>query len=58
MTRPRKDPMEKYRTASISFEPNQLEQLIDYCQKNERDMSWVIRKALEQWLEQHKDDHL
>ena len=42
---------------SISFQPDQLEQLLAYCQRNDRSMSWVIRKALTQWLEEHKDDH-
>ena len=42
----------------ISFEPEQLEQLMDYCQRNERTMSWVIRKALAEWLEKHKNDTL
>lgn len=58
MPRPRKDPAEKYKTASISFEPNQLKRLISYCERNERDMSWVIRKALDQWLDEHSDDKI
>ncbi len=43
---------------SVSFTPEQLEQVIDYCQRNERSISWVIRKALEKWLEEHKNDSL
>ena len=43
---------------SVSFTPEQLEQVIDYCQRNERSISWVIRKALEQWLKEHENDHL
>lgn len=26
------------------------------CQKEERSMSWVIRKALAEWLPKHMDD--
>ena len=41
---------------SISFEPDQLKELLHYCQVNERSMSWVIRKALADWLPKHRDD--
>jgi len=43
---------------SISFSPGQYEELVKYCQKNERSMAWVIRKALDEWLPKHKDDHV
>ena len=41
---------------SISFEPKQFDQLMHYCETQERSASWVIRKALAEWLEVHKDD--
>ena len=43
---------------SISFSREQYDQLIEYCQRNERPIAWVIRKALEEWLPKHKDDHV
>ena len=43
---------------SISFTPEQLQEVFSYCQRNERSISWVIRKALEKWLEEHKNDSL
>ena len=58
MPRAKRPESEHNQAVSISFEPEQLKELIDYCQRNERSMSWVIRKALEKWLEEHKDDHL
>lgn len=45
---------EKCIKISISFQPDQLEQLQQYCQKEERSMSWVIRKALADWLPKHE----
>ena len=32
------------------LEPEQLERLIAYCQREDRAMSWVIRKALDKYL--------
>ena len=48
----------KAQKVSISFEPDQLQELIEYCQKNERSMAWVIRKALAEWLPKHRDDSI
>lgn len=42
---------------SISFEPDQLAELMRYCQLNERSMAWVVRKALNEWLPKHQHDH-
>lgn len=50
MAHPRKSEEDKYKKMSISFEP---EQLISYCEREERTASWVIRKALSEWLEKH-----
>ena len=43
---------------SVSFTPEQLQEVLDYCQKNERSIAWVIRRALTEWLPKHKDDTL
>lgn len=58
MARPKKPEDEHCQKMSISFTPEQMNELIDYCQRNERAISWVIRKALDDWLEKHKDDRL
>lgn len=58
MARPKRPEEEHCQKMSISFTPEQLQAVIDYCQRNERAISWVIRKALEDWLEKHKDDRL
>ena len=42
---------------SISFSREQYEEVIDYCERNERSLAWVIRKALAEWLPKHKEDH-
>lgn len=49
---------QKAQKISISFDPEQLKELLEYCQKNERSMAWVIRKALAEWLPKHKDDSI
>jgi Arc/MetJ-type ribon-helix-helix transcriptional regulator len=58
MPRPKTPEETHCQKMSVSFTPEQLEQVIDYCQRNERSISWVIRKALEKWLEEHKNDSL
>jgi hypothetical protein len=58
MPRPKTPEETHCQKMSVSFTPEQLEQVIDYCQRNERSISWVIRKALEQWLKDHENDHL
>ena len=58
MPRAKRPESEHNQAVSISFEPEQLQALLSYCQRNERTMSWVIRKALAEWLEKHKDDSL
>ena len=56
MAMPKKAEADKYQKMSISFTPAHIEMLISYCQRNERSISWVIRKALDDWFEKHKDD--
>lgn len=46
----------KAQKVSVSFEPQQLKEVLEYCQRNERSIAWVIRKALAEWLPKHKDD--
>lgn len=46
---------QKAQKISVSFEPQQFKELLAYCQKNERSISWVIRKALAEWLPKHED---
>lgn len=50
MARPRKDPSEKAIKQSISIKPDVLPHLLNYCQTEERSMSWVIDKTLREWL--------
>ena len=58
MARPKRPEEEHCQKMSISFTSEQMKELLEYCQRNERAISWVIRKALEDWLEKHKDDRL
>lgn len=53
MARPKKPQGEKHEKVSISFDPDQLALLEKYCQKEERSMAWVVRKALAEWLPKH-----
>lgn len=53
MAYPKKAEKDKYKKMSISFEPEQLQKLISYCEKEDRHASWVIRKALAEWFENH-----
>lgn len=50
MARPKKAPSEKMIQQSLSFKPYVLDVLLEYCQKEERTMSWVVDKALHQYL--------
>ena len=48
----KKAPDEKYIRQNISMEPEQLKRLEEFCQREERSMSWVIRQALAVYLQQ------
>lgn len=50
MAFPKKSDAEKCVKQNISFEPKDLDRLQKYCQHEERSMSWVVRKALDQRL--------
>ena len=51
MARPKKPEGEKYIRQDISMEPEQLKRLMEVCQREERSISWVVRKALELYLD-------
>ena len=51
MARPKKEPKKKYIRQNISMDPEQLERLIKFCQQQDRAISWVIRQALDKYLE-------
>lgn len=50
MPRPKKNDGDKCIRRNISIEPDLLRSLCAYCQREERSMSWVIKKALESYL--------
>ena len=47
----KKEPGEKCVKQNISIEPEQLKRITALCQREERTISWVIRKALDKYLE-------
>lgn len=51
MARPKKPEGEKYIRQDISMEPEQFRRLLEVCQREERSISWVVRKALELYLD-------
>lgn len=50
MARPKKEEGKKNIRKDISMDPEQYERLVAYCCKEERSISWVIRKALDNYL--------
>lgn len=50
MARPKVEESKKCVRQNISIDPELLKKLEDHCQKEERAMSWVIKKALESYL--------
>lgn len=48
MGRPKSD--NKFIRRDITMEPEQYKKLAEYCEKIERPLSWVIRKALAEYL--------
>lgn len=48
MGRPRSE--NKFIRKDITMEPEQYKQLEDYCDRIDRPLSWVIRKALAEYL--------
>lgn len=51
MTRPKKPDGQKAIKQSVSFDPEQMERIKKYCLREERSVSWCVRKAMDQWLE-------
>ena len=50
MPRKPKSEDQLYIRQDISMEPGQHRQLMEYCQREERSMSYVIRRALEEYF--------
>ena len=50
MARPRKDPAEKTIQQTVHLKPDVLTHLAQYCESEERTISWVVDKALRQFL--------
>ena len=54
MARPKVNDNEKCIRKDISFKPEQYDRLVIYCDKTERPVSWVVRKALDEYLVNHE----
>jgi hypothetical protein len=50
MPRQKKEKDDKYIRQNICIEPEQYKKLLEYCQREERSISWVIRKALDNYI--------
>lgn len=50
MARSKKAESDRYIRQDFSMDPEQLKKLVEYCQREERSMSWVVRKVLEAYL--------
>lgn len=50
MPRQKKDVDKKFIRQNISMDPEQYKKLMEYCQNEERSISWVIRKALDNYI--------
>ncbi|MEY8324511.1 ribbon-helix-helix protein, CopG family [Lachnospiraceae bacterium 54-11] len=49
MARPKSE--NKFIRKDITMEPEQYRKLTEYCESIERPLSWVIRKAVREYLE-------
>lgn len=56
MAAPKKPEEEKAIKQTISIRPDQFHEIVALCQKIDRPISYVIRRALDEFLERHKDD--
>lgn len=52
MPRQKKPKEEHYKKFGISLTPEDYDRVIEYCNREERSISWVFRKALDLWFEQ------
>ncbi len=50
MARPKKRIEDKAVRQSVSMDPAQLCQVVEYCQRNDRTIAWVVRKAIDAFL--------
>lgn len=41
---------------SVSFEPEDYQWVVKYCEQHDRTIAWVVRKALADWKEKHDND--
>ena len=51
MPRAKKPEEELCRKVGVSLPPDDYDKIIAYCNREERQISWVIRKALALWFE-------
>lgn len=56
MARPQVPVGEKSFKQSITIKPDVMPVLQRYCQKEDRSMSWIIDKALRQYLSDHGEE--
>lgn len=54
MARPKVSDNEKCIRKDISIKQEQYDRLVLFCDKTERPVSWVIRKALDEYLQKHE----
>lgn len=57
MARPKKRAEDKVIRQSVSMDPEQLRQVVAYCQANERTIAWVIKKAVVAFLADQAEDN-
>lgn len=57
MARPKKAVEDKVVRQSVSMDPEQLRQVVAYCQANERTIAWVIKKAVAAFLAEQGTDN-
>lgn len=51
MARAKVEDGKKFIRKDISMDPEQYERLLLFCQREERSISWVIRKALDCYMD-------
>lgn len=56
VARPRKDESQKSKKISITIKPDVLPHLEAFCKKENLTTSWVIDKALREWLPKNGED--
>ena len=56
MAHPKKQDDDKYVRVNVTMPPELQDRLIRYCQEEERTMSWVIDKALREWLRERGEE--